>query len=127
MLADTATQQRDEAALRRYAPLAEAAAMRHEHRLYLAIAQRAWGVAHRLAGEYVEAGARLAQALALFQPLGVRWQTGRTLYELGELATAQGDWDIAHERFVHALADFEAMRAVHEIARTRAALAALHL
>jgi hypothetical protein len=43
MLADTAVQQRDEAALYRYAPLAEEAASRYGHTLYQAIAHRAWG------------------------------------------------------------------------------------
>lgn len=123
MLADTAALQRDEAALRHYAPLAEAVAQRHAHRLYLAIAQRAWGVAHRLAGEYAEAEPRLNQALASFQREGARWQTGRTRYELGELAVAQGDGDAARSCFTQALADFEAMGAVRDIARTRAALA----
>ena len=43
MLADTAVQQRDKAALRKYALLLEESAAELEHRLYLATAQRAWG------------------------------------------------------------------------------------
>src|SRR5512143_2455555 len=85
MLADAAAQQADEAMLRKYAPLAEALAMRYGHVLYQAVAHRGWGVAHRLAGEYPEAEARLQQALTLFQQLGTAWQTGRTLADLGEL------------------------------------------
>lgn len=127
LLADTAVLQRDAAALRRYAPLAEAAALRHEHTLFLALAQRAWGVAHRLAAEYGAAAARLNRALALFQKVGAVWQVGRTRYELGELAAAQGDQRAAHARYTQALADFAALRAVHDIARTQAALAALKL
>ncbi|HWR88560.1 MAG TPA: hypothetical protein VN277_09090, partial [Acidiferrobacterales bacterium] len=50
VLADTAVLQRDAAALRQYAPRLEELAARDGHKLYLAIAQRAWGVAHRLAG-----------------------------------------------------------------------------
>src|SRR5215468_8759777 len=62
MLADAATQQRDVVALRQYAPLAEESARRYDHALFQAIAQRAWGVAHRLAAEYTAAEARLNQA-----------------------------------------------------------------
>src|ERR1051325_5930371 len=63
MLADTAARHGDEALLRQYAPLAEELAVRYGHRLYQAIAHRAWGVAHRLAGENDDAEARLHQAL----------------------------------------------------------------
>ena len=80
MLADVAAQQRDEAAVRRYAPLAEEWSKHYGHALYQAIASRAWGVAHRLAGEHAEAEARLKQALEYFGALRVRWQIGRTLY-----------------------------------------------
>lgn len=114
--------QGDEAAIRQYAPLAEELALRHGHQLYLAIAHRAWGVAHRLAGEYAESAARLQQALAICRELGVRWQTGRTLYELGMLAAAQEDRDTARTHFTAAMADFEAMGAAPDLARTRAAL-----
>lgn len=127
MLADTVAQQRDAAALRRYAPLAEAAALRHEHTLFLALAQRAWGVAHRLAAEYGEAAARLNQALALFQKVGAVWQLGRTRYELGDLAAAQGEPRTAHAHYTQALTDFASLHAVHDIARTQTALAALNL
>ena len=61
-LTDAASRQGDEAAIRQYAPEAEALAERYGHVLYRAIAHRAWGVAHRLAGEYPEAQARLNQA-----------------------------------------------------------------
>lgn len=125
MLADVAAQQRDLAALRKYAPLAEETATRYGNILYQAIAHRAWGVAHRLAGEYAEATARLNQALELFQGLNTRWQIGRTLSELGELAVACAEAAAARDYFSRALAAFEAMKAAPDAARVRAALEAL--
>jgi tetratricopeptide (TPR) repeat protein len=125
-LIDVAAMHADEATIRQYAPLAEEIAERHGHMLYQAIAQRAWGVAQRLAGEYAESAARLKQALAIFQSLDTRWQIGRTRYELGQLAAGQGDQDSAHAHFTDALADFEAMGAVPDLARTRAAVEQRH-
>ncbi len=125
MLADVAAQQRDLAALRQYAPLAEQLASRYDHVLYRAIAHRAWGVAHRLAAEYAEATGRLNQALESFQDLDTRWQIGRTLSELGELAVARAEAAAARDYFSRALAAFEAMKAAPDAARVRAALEAL--
>jgi hypothetical protein len=79
-------------------------------------------VAHRLAGEYPEAEAHLNQALDLFNDLNTRWQIGRTLFELGELATAQKDIAAAREYIAGARAAFEEMRAAPDVARTQAAL-----
>lgn len=124
-LADAAAVEEDEAALRRYVPMAEELALRHGHTLYQAVAHRAWGVAHRLAGEYDDSAARLSQALAIFQSLDARWQIGRTLYERGRLAAIQLDWDTARSCFTDALAHFETMRTIPDSVRTRAALAAL--
>jgi tetratricopeptide (TPR) repeat protein len=125
LLADSAAQQGDAAGLRQYAPRAEDLAARDGHRLYLAIAQRAFGVAHRLAGEYGEAEGRLTQALALFSDLGTGWQIGRTLFALAELDLARSDTAGAREHFSQALAAFEAIKAMPEVARTQAALEAL--
>jgi tetratricopeptide (TPR) repeat protein len=125
-LVDAAAQQRDEAAIRQYAPQAEALADALGHALYQATVHRAWGVAHRLAGEYAEAEARLNQALEIFGGLDTRWQIGRTLFELGELATARQQPNEAREYFTQALATFDAMRAVLDSARTRATLEALN-
>ncbi len=122
MLADVAALQRDEAAVRQYAPLAEECSRHYGHALYQAIASRAWGVAHRLAGEHAEAEARLKQALEYFRGLGVRWQMGRTLFELGELALAQNNIREARDHFSQALSAFEEMKAAPDAARTRAAL-----
>lgn len=121
-LVDMAVLQRDEAAIRQHAPQAEQLARRYGHTLYLAIAHRAWGVAHRLAGEYPEAEARLNQALELFNGLNTRWQMGRTLFELGELASAQKNIPAAREYFGHAQVAFEEMRAAPDAVRTQAAL-----
>lgn len=121
MLAEAAARQRDQVALRQYAPLAETMAAHYSDTLNQAIAQRAWGVAHRLAGEYADAEARLNQALALFRGLDTRWQIGRTLYELGELAVTCTDVAAAQDYFSRALAAFEEMRAAPDAARTRAA------
>lgn len=124
-LVEAAAQQRDEAAIRQYAPRAEALANELGHRLYQATVHRAWGVAHRLAGEYAESEARLRQALALFQDMGTPWQVGRTLFELGECSAAERQSDAARQYFTAALGAFDAMRAGPDSTRTRAALEAL--
>lgn len=121
-LVDMAVLQRDEAGIRQYAPQAEELARHYDHTLYLGIAHRAWGVAHRLAGEYPEAEARLNQALDLFNGLNTRWQIGRTLFELGELDAAQKNIAAAREYFGRARVAFEEMRAAPDAARTQAAL-----
>jgi hypothetical protein len=122
LLADTAAQRRDENALRQYSPRLEELAIRDSHPLYLGIAHRTWGVAHRLADEHNEAAVRLTQALGLFRGLGTRWQIGRTLFELGELDFARGDKDSARNHFSLALEAFEAMKAMPDVERTGAAL-----
>lgn len=121
-LTDTAAQARDVDALRQYAPRLEELATRDNHILYLAIANRAWGVAHRLAGEYSEAESRLDNALALFSEPGTRWQIGRTLAELAELELARQNVAEARGYFTRALEEFQALRAEPDAARTQAAL-----
>ena len=122
MLADGAAQMRDEAGVRQYAPQVEEMAARLDHKLYQAVAHRAWGVAHTLAGEYPEAAHRMEKGLRLFRALKTRWQIGRTLYELGELALARGDNAKARDYFSGALSDFEKMRAAPNAAQTRSRL-----
>jgi tetratricopeptide (TPR) repeat protein len=124
-LVDIAAQQCDLAALQRYAPLAEAKASQLQHRLYQAIVQRAWGVAHLLAGEYGQGEAFLQEALMVFEAEGMRWQSGRTLLEWGELAQAQGKTTEARDYYQHALAAFEEMHAEPAAKRTRVVLTAL--
>ena len=125
MYVDLAVRQRDAAALRQYAPLAEETASRDDHILHQASAHRAWGVLHRLDGDYAAAEARLYQALEIFQGLETRWQIGRTLYELGELAQARTDPIGARDYFSRAHAMFDAMKAVPDMTRTQAALESL--
>jgi tetratricopeptide (TPR) repeat protein len=122
LLAEAATQRGDESALREFAPRLEELAVRDGHRLYLAIAQRAWGVAHQLAGEYAEAESCLNQAIQLFREYSTRWQLGRTFYELGELGVAKADQEMARKGYTQALEEFEDMRALPDVERTRAAL-----
>ena len=123
MIVDAAAQQPDRQALLQYAPLAEAAARRYDHTLYQAIALRGLGVAHRLGGDYQEAEFRLQRALDLLEGLQIRWQIGRTLRELGDLARARNDTARARDYYTRALAAFEAMRAGPDIVRARALLA----
>ncbi len=125
MYLDLAVRQRDKAALRRYAPLAEESAVRDGHFLHQASVHRAWGVLYRLQGEYAAAEARLNQALEQFQELETRWQIGRTLFELGELAQARTDPVAARNYFSGALAAFGGMKAVPDMVRTQAALESL--
>jgi tetratricopeptide (TPR) repeat protein len=122
LLVDLAVQERDEVGLRQYAPLAEEMALRDEHLLFQAGSHRAWGVLHRLEGKYEKAEARLNQALEMFQGLETRWQIGRTLYELAELAVARADPTEAREYFSRALVAFEEIRANPDAVRTREAL-----
>jgi DNA-binding SARP family transcriptional activator len=125
LLADAAAQQRDEAALQKYAPLAEEFASRYDHKLYRAIAHRAWGVSHRLAGQYAESQIRFDQALEIFQQMTARWQIGRTLFELGELAIARADNAAAREHFSRGLTAFEGIGALPDATRVRERLAVL--
>jgi hypothetical protein len=125
MLVDAAARQRDIAALEEYAPLAEERAARYEHKLYQAIAQRAWGVAHRLRGAYPEAESRLYQALEMFEELGTRWQIGRTLFELGELELDRSNPGRAREYFSQAMNAFEEVQAAPDEESTRVRLGML--
>jgi tetratricopeptide (TPR) repeat protein len=124
-LVDAAALANDTAGIRQYAPRAEELAVRHGHVLYQAIAHRAWGIAHRLEGAHTEAQRHLHQALALFSRFDARWQMGRTSFELGKLAAAQGDTDKARDWFGRALVSFEALRANPDVLRTQAMLESL--
>jgi len=124
ILADTAVELRDVDALRKYAQPLETLASRDNHRLYLAIAHRAIGVEHRLAGEHAPAEARLRQALELFTKVGARWQIGRTLFELGELNLIHSR-PKAREYYSQALGAFEEIQAAPNAERTRIALNSL--
>jgi hypothetical protein len=69
MLVDSAARAGDEGAIRNFVPQLEELAVRDDHKPYLAMSHRAWGVAHRLAGEYSEAESRLEKALEIFEEL----------------------------------------------------------
>lgn len=125
IMADSAALVRDEAAIRCYAPTLEELARRDEHRPYLAIADRAWGVAHRLAGEYEAAETRLRQAMETFVELESNWQLGRTLFEMAELERARSNPEAARGYCSQALAAFEAVQAMPDAARTNAMLQSL--
>ncbi|MGH2619794.1 MAG: hypothetical protein ACRDHG_04385 [Anaerolineales bacterium] len=125
MLADVAVRQGDLPGLQHYAPLAEESATRYNHPLYLAVAQRAFGVAHRLVGEYDRAQARLKEALDSFTQIGAHWQIGRTHFELGELARARGDAATAIGQLRIARDEFDKQGAVPDRNQARAALAEL--
>jgi len=122
MLADGAAQQRDPVGLQKYAPLAEETASNIDHKLHLAIAYRAQGVAHTLAGGYQQAEARYKQALDIFNAYPAPWQIGRTLFELGELARLRLEPGQALDYYARALSVFEELHAVPYAARARAAL-----
>ncbi|MEA2575323.1 MAG: hypothetical protein QOH93_2621 [Chloroflexia bacterium] len=125
LLADSAAEERDESAIREFAPILEELATRNGHALYEAVAHRAWGVAHTIAGEYTQAQVRLEQSLTLLRGMDARWQIGRALCELGELAAQRGDRPSARTYFSEALAQYEELRAVPYVERTQFRLAFL--
>jgi len=125
LLTDSAAQRRDLDALERYAPRLEELASRDGHRLYQAVAHRALGVASRLKGDYAVAETRFEKALAGFEDLGTRWQTGITLFEMAELDQARSAPDQRKEHLLNALAHFRDIRANPDAERTRVLIEAL--
>jgi len=122
LLAEAAVGEENLEVLMKYAPLAEETALRYGHNLYQAIANRSWGVAHRLAGEFSQAEDRLNRALVFFQNLGTRWQVGRTLVELGLLNYARGELALAGDFFRKALVEFASLAASRDTQRVQALL-----
>lgn len=123
MLVDTAAKARDAETIRKYAPLLEELAKRDQHQPYLAISLRGKGTAHRLGLEFEQAELCLNQALEIFESLEMKWQAGRTLFELGELAMQNGLHALSQERFASALENFEKLKAAPDVERAAAALA----
>ena len=145
-LTDTAAHLRDEDAIRTYAPMLVDLAKRDGHRIFEAIAQRASGVAHRLAGEYSEAAECFNQAMRLFeaadhsssvatdghgegvQPEDARsvpahcYQIARTCVEIAELAVALSDSGRARDYYERALSSFDALGALPDMQNTHAAI-----
>jgi tetratricopeptide (TPR) repeat protein len=120
--ADLAVLERDEAELRRYAPLALETAERDGHTLFQASAHRALGVMHGLAGEVEESETHLRQALQMFAELNTRWQLGRTYAEMAELAHDQAKDEKARGLYVKAIDAFEAMGAAPDLKRAQDAV-----
>lgn len=124
-LADLAVLERDASGLREYAPRALETAERDGHTLYQAGAHRALGVLHRLEGNYTMAEDHLQRAYEGFQALETHWQLGRTLAELGELATARAETERARDHYERALQSFDGLGAALDIAKTKVAIEAL--
>jgi len=122
LLADVAALQRDQAAIQKYAPLAEELASRYDHKLYQAIAYRALGVLYRLTGQHAKSQRRLGLALEIFQQIGTHWQVGRTFYELGELSALRQEISRSRDYFTRAMEAFDSMQAIKDAARVRVAL-----
>jgi hypothetical protein len=115
VLVDTAVRERNEAQIRRYAPLAEETATHYGHRLYQAIASRALGVLHLMDQEPKLAQARLERALDIFTELETQWQIGRTYFELFDLAKSSGEKEKAQSYLSLSQSAFEKAGAVFEI------------
>lgn len=126
MAADSAARAHDEVGLGSYLAIAEESAARANHNLYVAVARRARGVSHRLAGELDQAADQLAQAADEFRAMDTPWQIGRTLLELGEVEHDRGYADLAMEHFSEALTAFEGLNAGPDTDRARTALEALN-
>lgn len=125
MALDAAARAEDQEGLQKYLPVAEEAAARVNHDLYMAIARRARGIGNRLAGEWDEAADQLASAADEFRALDTPWQIGRTLIELGEVEQHRGNADLARGHYSDALAAFEGLGAAPDADRAREALESL--
>ncbi len=121
-LTDAAAQQYDASAIELYAPWLEELAQRDNHKLYLGVAFRARGIAQRLAQNYDDAADSLRRAFEIFETMETRWQSGRTLVELGEMERAQQHADAARDYFARALDAFDALGAAPDAERVRARL-----
>ena len=121
-LTDSAAQEYDAAAIELYAPRLEELATRDNHKLYLGILYRAQGIAKRLEGNFDDAAELFPRALEIFHALGTRWQSGRTLVELGELERTRHNPNAARNYFERAVNEFDALRAAPDASRARGAL-----
>lgn len=68
-------------------------------------------MAHFLTEEFDQSEEKLNQALEIFERLGMTWQSGRTLAELGMVAQAKNELSKAAEFFTRAGQLFEAIHA----------------
>lgn len=125
MAVDAAARAQDVDGLSKYLLVAEEAAARANHALYMAVVHRARGISHRLAGEFDEAAKQLLEATDEFRSLDAQWQVGRTLLELGEVDQHRRNNDLARGHYSEALSAFEGLAAAPDSKRTRAALDSL--
>jgi hypothetical protein len=125
MMTDSASRAHDLEGLEKYASELEALALGDDHQPYLAIAHRAHGVVHGLKGEPAKAVRRLNEAMTIFTKLDMNWQTGRTFFEMGEVARNISEENRAREFYQRALNAFESMSAQPDFLRTRERLATL--
>jgi len=125
MAVDAAARSRDPNGLESYLDVAEESAARANHVLYAAVARRARGISHHLAGEFDEAAEQLGAAADQFRAIDTPWQVGRTLMELGEVEQQRGKVDLAREHYSEALAAFEGLGAAPDADRARSALESL--
>jgi len=122
MLVESAREIEDLSTLEKYTPLLEELAERDAHQLYLAIAKRAWGVLHRMRGDFDDSENCLQEAIVLFTKLETWWQCGSTQHELGKLAQSRGEITAANIAFSESLKFFEEMGAKPDQARVLNAL-----
>jgi len=120
MLVDSAAIDRDQDSLERFTPILEELAIRDNHLPYLAVAHRAWGVLHRLTGDYHKADKRYKQSLEIFNTLEMHWQIGRTLTEIAELDLEAENLESATQNFKQAAKAFEDIGAKADLARIQA-------
>jgi hypothetical protein len=126
MMTDSASRTHDRAGLENYAPMLEALALQDDHQPYLAIARRAQGVTHGLIGEPAKAIKRLNEAMQIFTKLDMKWQIGRTFFEMGEVARNISEAGRARDFYHRAMTAFETMGALPDLERIQALLTGLN-
>ena len=122
MAVDSAARSGDKEYLSNYLLIAEEAAERADHKFYLAVARRARGVSHQLAGELDPASNELNAAADEFRDMKTPWQVGRTLLMLGEVEAARGHPDLAKQHYAEAVSAFESLGAIPYEERASVAL-----
>ena len=96
-------------------------------KMHLALSSQSAGNCYIELGELSTAEARLVQALALWNELGVPVERVRTNWSLGVLARARGDFDLAITRITEAYRAFDALGIINDAAIARLELAELLL
>lgn len=127
MLVDAASKARELETILKYAPVLEELAVRDNHQSYLAICHRSFGVAYSITKEFEKAENRLEQALEIFVSMGLNWQTGRTLAELGKVAELKNERSKALDLYGKARDLFESIQAKPDMEKMEIALAESNL